>query len=154
MKLFPKLLKLALTLLLFLACISDEELNAIQNQPMSFNDLFKKVSSMSFHDSDDTIIYVNYEYDNLNKKVIFLDLEEKEPDFFLLGNPAEVKSRILNNNYEIVYSHDKSESLIRSSNEKDQDQLISSFTEQIENIKKNRFSIAYTPQSRSFYLMK
>ncbi len=151
---FPKFLKLALTLLLFLACISDEEFNALQNQSMSFNDLFKKVSSMSFHNSDDNIIYVNYQYDFLNKKVIFLDLEEKEPDFFLLGNPTDIKNRILNNKYEVVYTHDKNKTLVRSSNKKDQEILISSFKKQIDNIAKNRFSIAYTPQSRSFYLMK
>ncbi|SEB99573.1 hypothetical protein SAMN04489761_2197 [Tenacibaculum sp. MAR_2009_124] len=157
MKILPKFLKLTLTLLLFLACISDEELNVIRSKSMSFSELFQMVSSMSFQLSNDQIVYINYEYVAKNRNVIFLNLEAKEPDFFLLGNPADVKNRILNNSYEIAFACDKktkNDVLRRSSIYKDQEKLISSFKKQIEKTNKNKLSIVYTPQNRSFYLNK
>ena len=85
---------LLVSLLSFISCNDNEStLSSLENQTLSVETFFEKVSAMNLKTSKENIIYIDYEWDTKNKTIKYLGFEEKEPDFFILESDESVANR-------------------------------------------------------------
>lgn len=82
------LLKLTLGLLIstliFTSCGKDESIDKLENQTLTFDSFFKRVSSMDLDSKSENVFYIDYKWDKKNNLITIGKIIEKEPEFFIL----------------------------------------------------------------------
>lgn len=157
MKKLSLILSMICLSLFIVSCNSNEDLKDLKNQQLSVDEFFQKVSSMQLKTSEEKVIYIDYEFDNENKTVRFLSSLEKEPDFFILHSKEEVKQRVLEDSYEVFCDNggDGTNNWVKTCDGKwSCGGLIYDCLKQGGCAKICKLKMAYSPQNRSFYLLK
>ena len=74
------LFKLPLILLVFIfsSCEKGETLESLENQSLTFDEFFEKVSSMDLQTSKENSIYIKYKWNKNNNTISIISYEEKE----------------------------------------------------------------------------
>ena len=93
MKTIFKITAFLLLSLTLLSCDKNDAFNDIEDQNLNYSTFFEKVSSMDLKTSKENVIYIDYEWDNINKTIKYLGSEEKEPDFFILESSKSLDNK-------------------------------------------------------------
>ena len=97
-------LTLILSVFIFSSCEKEETLESLENQSMTFDEFFEKVSSMDIQASEENSIYIKYKWDKNNNSISIISSEEKELSW---GASLEIASLKNNSNFQKRSSGDK-----------------------------------------------
>lgn len=79
-------LTLAAVLALTICACSDNEgsLDELESKTLTFDELFEKVSALKLDPKSEHVINIEYKWNKVTNLVSIVDINEEEPDFFVL----------------------------------------------------------------------
>lgn len=95
---------LLLFVLIFSSCDKGESIENLENQTLTFDEFFEKVSSMDIQTSKENAIFINYTWNKQNNSITIISSEEKEAS---LGTALKVASLKNDSNFQTRSSGDK-----------------------------------------------
>jgi hypothetical protein len=106
---------LIFSVFIFFSCEKQETLESLENQSMTFDELFEKVSSTDIQTSEENSIHIIYKWNKNNNTVSIISSEEKELswgaalEIASLKNNSNFKERSFGGGYQVSCSNgDKS----------------------------------------------
>ena len=99
-------LTLILSVFIFSSCEKEETLESLENQSMTFDEFFEKVSSMDIQTSKENSIYIKYKWVKNDNSISIISSEEKELSW---GVALEIASLENDSNFknEVLVTHIK-----------------------------------------------
>ena len=147
----------------FILCVAaacsnnaQDELTTLENQPMSVDDFFTKVSSMQLStSSEDNVIYITYEWDSQNKTMEYISSEEGESelDYFVLKSEKTIRALAMYDSYTVTCEKDGDETWSEDCGGKYScGKLIAKCLEEDGCAEICKKELAYAPSAREFHL--
>lgn len=152
MKNIIKFMFIAILSLTFFACSEEENLRTLENQSLDIGTFFEKVSNMNIGTNKENIIYINYEWNSKDKTIKYLNSEEKEPDFFILESKKSLAQRAAD--YQVSCDNGDSSWDSDCSGKWSCGKLIAKCLDEGGCATICQQQMAYSPQTRTFYLLK
>ena len=97
--------------LTFFACSKENNLKNLENQIMTFDKFFEKVSTMDIKTNDENTIHISYEWNKKDNLIKVISSEEKEPSWGVafesafLENDKEFQKQLSKDKYQVSCSN-------------------------------------------------
>ena len=104
-------LTLILSVFIFYSCEKEETLESLENQSMTFDEFFEKVSSMDIQTSKENSIYIKYKWVKNDNSISIISSEEKELSWGValeiasLENDSNFQKRSAGDTYQVSCSN-------------------------------------------------
>lgn len=85
-------LTLVLSVFIFSSCEKEKTLESLENQSLTFDEFFEKVSNMDIQTSMENSIYIKYKWNKKNNTISIIGSEEKEMSWAMAFLSVEMKS--------------------------------------------------------------
>ena len=153
-------IKIALLLFVTIAvfsCDKEDDLEDLKDKTLGYNVFFEKVSAMDIKTNvEDNAIYIDYEWNTVDKTIKYLDSKEKELDFFILEFESEedISQRIAAGEYKVSCDNSDNSWTKNCSGIRSCGKLIAKCLDEGGCATAYQLEMVYLPQTKNFYLLK